>query len=99
GPRPEQDHIQGTSRGSPLPGGIMKHTLTHGLALASLAFLLQACSQDSATPDSSAGTAATSAATEAPDARPNILYILADDLAFSDLGVFGGEIPTPNLDT
>ncbi len=30
--------------------------------------------------------------------RPNILYILADDLGFSDLGCFGGEIHTPTLD-
>lgn len=30
--------------------------------------------------------------------KPNILYILADDLGFSDLGCFGGEIETPALD-
>lgn len=32
------------------------------------------------------------------DARPNILLIVADDLGYSDLGAFGGEIDTPNLD-
>lgn len=30
--------------------------------------------------------------------RPNILMIVADDLGFSDLGVYGGEARTPNLD-
>jgi len=30
--------------------------------------------------------------------RPNILLIVADDLGYSDLGAFGGEIATPSLD-
>ena len=30
--------------------------------------------------------------------QPNILLIVADDLGFTDLGAFGGEIQTPNLD-
>src|ERR1700710_3209987 len=30
--------------------------------------------------------------------RPNFLVIVADDLGFSDLGAFGGEIATPHLD-
>jgi arylsulfatase len=30
--------------------------------------------------------------------RPNIVFILADDMGFSDIGCYGSEIQTPNLD-
>lgn len=32
------------------------------------------------------------------DKRPNIIIIMADDMGYSDLGCFGSEIPTPNID-
>jgi arylsulfatase len=34
----------------------------------------------------------------ADNSRPNILVIMGDDFGFSDLGIFGSEISTPNLD-
>ena len=43
----------------------------------------------------------TPAITSAADAprRPNIVIILGDDMGFADMGAFGSEIKTPNLDS
>jgi arylsulfatase A-like enzyme len=45
-----------------------------------------------------AALAAPVPAAAADPARPNVLLIVADDLGFSDLGCYGGEIAAPNLD-
>jgi arylsulfatase A-like enzyme len=37
-------------------------------------------------------------AADVPKVKPNILLIVADDMGYSDLGCFGGEINTPNID-
>ena len=34
----------------------------------------------------------------AASSRPNILLIVADDIGYSDVGAFGSEIATPNID-
>ncbi|MBI1320233.1 MAG: sulfatase-like hydrolase/transferase [Candidatus Hydrogenedens sp.] len=35
--------------------------------------------------------------TAAADERPNLVVIMADDMGYSDIGCYGGEIETPNL--
>jgi arylsulfatase A-like enzyme len=37
--------------------------------------------------------------TAAESKRPNVVVILIDDMGFSDLGCYGSEVPTPNIDT
>lgn len=44
-----------------------------------------------------AGALLPSAPQAIADDRPDIIYVLADDMGFSDLGCYGGEIETPNL--
>ena len=44
-------------------------------------------------------TSFVSAQTVAEGKRPNILLLIGDDFGYSDIGTFGGEISTPNLDT
>jgi arylsulfatase len=45
------------------------------------------------------GAAAATAAGASAPRRPNIVLIMADDMGFSDIGCYGGEIATPNIDS
>src|SRR5688500_3726787 len=47
----------------------------------------------------SSATAAEERQTTSVTHRPNILLIVADDLGYGDLGCFGGDNPTPNIDS
>jgi hypothetical protein len=40
----------------------------------------------------------TGLAAEKPAVQPNIVLIMADDMGYSDIGCYGSEIQTPNLD-
>jgi arylsulfatase A-like enzyme len=43
-------------------------------------------------------TLSAGAAAENGSESPNIVLIMSDDMGFSDIGCYGGEINTPNLD-
>jgi len=58
---------------------------------------LLGCSPDNSTPNEDAASEVAMATTTATS-RPNILFVVADDIGFTDLGAFGSEISTPNLD-
>jgi len=47
---------------------------------------------------STAAIVATRASAQDDVARPNIILIMCDDMGFSDIGCYGGEIDTPNID-
>jgi arylsulfatase len=42
---------------------------------------------------------ASALAQQSADRRPNIVLIVTDDMGFADIGSFGGEIATPNIDS
>ena len=42
--------------------------------------------------------AASAQAAAPPNTRPNVVVVLVDDMGWSDIGPFGSEIATPNLD-
>jgi arylsulfatase len=68
-----------------------------GAAVASFV-MLASCGEDNVPSASAASNSAPASTPVVAQKRPNILYIMADDLGYSDIHAFGGEINTPNLD-
>ena len=70
------------------------------LTLLGALFLTGACSQNTVDAPEPVTDKADQTATSSPlkASRPNILLIVGDDVGYSDLGAYGGEIETPNLD-
>lgn len=66
-----------------------------------LAVLLAAmggCAEDSGAPSASEASAAPASASASQPERPNIIFIMTDDMGWGDVGYQGSEIATPNLD-
>ncbi len=68
----------------------MNKLIKHGLASAIAAALLVGCNNNS--------SETTEVTVTTPQVKPNFVTIVIDDMGYSDLGVFGGEVNTPNLD-
>lgn len=66
-----------------------RNSLLTTLSIALFSLSISACSNDDSKESSTVVET---------QKKPNILFIMADDLGYSDLGAFGGEIHTPNID-
>ncbi len=60
--------------------------------------MLSGCTEDVFPVFSKRGGFAIEPGKEREHKRPNIVLIMADDMGYSDIGCYGGEIHTPNLD-
>ncbi|MFK8050102.1 MAG: arylsulfatase [Halioglobus sp.] len=67
-----------------------------GSILSAMALFLSACTQPATDASSQSAAAQEIRALSGP--RPNLLVIMVDDLGYSDLGAFGGDIETPAID-
>ena len=80
------------SRDSNYKAKLSKHMLRHKnktIALLITAVLLTGCTGKYASKEQAGSLG---------ESRPNIVLIMADDMGFSDIGCYGGEVQTPSID-
>jgi len=73
-------------------------TLTSAVTAAAAVTGCRADKAASSEKESSTGSAEQIGARTAAQEPPNVVYILLDNMGFSDIGAYGGEISTPNID-
>lgn len=81
--------------------GISRRRVLQGSGAVAAGMAIASCSGSTSSPPPRSPSAPFStypSGSGNPPRKPNIVLIVADDIGYTDLGCFGGEIPTPNLD-
>lgn len=92
-------HFLNALAGSSLQLLKQKRISTLGILLVFAGILFSCADQQDSDERVSGGSDVRSESVQPDYAQPNIIYILADDLGYGDIGAFGGDqIQTPNLD-
>ena len=76
----------------------MKKNHSTILALAGAGLICTCCTPQEAPDNQEGNTEPSQPETPTLPEKPNIIIIMTDDMGYSDIGCFGSEIPTPNID-
>src|SRR3546814_14618721 len=90
-------YCSGYHRALPVMTHALPTRLSSALGAAPLSLALSALPAFASSPAPPAAAPVRPAA-PAEQSRPNFLVIMGDDIGYSDIGAYGGNIDTPNLD-